>query len=407
MVTESSDWLGDKWFVSPYNFSPEVRSSLELPNDVQIYDVTLRDGEQCAGVVFTKDDKVRIARALDEVGVHRIEAGMPVVSEQDYQAVKEIANLGLQTKVKSFCRATRSDIDTSLKAGVWGVVIELPSSKHLIETGYQWNEEKVVEMAVDAGQYAKSHGLHTTFFCIDSTRADQDFLRGLYTTVVEQAKVDAIALVDTFGVASPWALAHLVKKVRSWVDVPIEVHVHNDLGLATANSISAITAGASVIHTNVNGLGERSGGAALEEVVMALKLLLGVDMGMKTEGLVKLSKTIQEISRVDVHAYKPVVGDQSFSYEAGIAVMFSKRFTEANYLQGALPYLPEMVGNEFNIVVGKKSGKHSIEWKAKDLGIPLKQGDVDKILDKVKQESIRKKSAINDEELKRIMLESY
>ena len=404
-MSETKPWLGDKWFVSPYNFSPEVRSTFELPKEVQVYDVTLRDGEQCPGVVFTKDDKIRIAQALDEVGAHRLEAGMPAVSDQDYQAVKEIAHLGLQTKVKSFCRATRADIDTSLRAGVWGIVLELPSSRHLIEKGYEWNEEKVIEMAVDAGQYAKAHGLHTTFFCIDSTRADLDFLRNLYTTVVSQAKVDAIALVDTFGVVSPWAFAHLVKNVRSWVDVPIEVHVHNDLGLATANSISGVAAGASVVHTNINGLGERSGGAAIEEVVMALKLLLGVDMKMNHEGFVKLSKTIEQISRVDVPIIKPVVGDQSFSYEAGIAVMFSQRFAAANYLQGALPYLPEMVGNKFNVVVGKKSGKYTIEWKAKEFGIALKEGVETKILQRVKDESIRKKSAISDAELKQIIHE--
>jgi len=406
MKMKSKPWIGDTWHGSPYNFAPEVLAEFELPDKIEIYDVTLRDGEQCPGVVFSVEDKIEIAQALDKVGVHSIEAGMPVVSDEDFRAVKEIANLGLKTKVKAFCRARKDDIDTALKADVWGATIELPSAKHLIETGYRWSEERVINMAVEAAQYAKAHGLHTTFFNIDSTRADSDYLKTLITTVVEKAKVDAIAVVDTFGAVAPWGFAHLVKRIRSWVDIPLEVHCHNDMGLATFNSLVALTAGAQVIHTNVNGIGERSGGAALEEVVVGIRFLLNRDIGMNLSGLRNLSKIVEKASAVSMPPNKPVVGDQSFAYEAGIAVMFAERFKDVNYLQGAFPYLPDVVGNEYKVILGKKSGSRSIEAKLKILGLEASQEELEKILKSVKNLSIEKKGPVTDKEFETIAKET-
>ena len=398
-------WIQDKWIVSPYNFAGEVLSQMDLPEKVYIYDVTLRDGEQCPGVVFRKDEKVAIAKALAEVGVHRLEAGMPVVSDQDRQAVKEIAGLGMGTKVKAFCRARKDDIDLARSCDVWGVIIELPSSEMLIDIGYRWDKERVLDMAIDAALYAKGYGLHTTFFSIDTTRADLEFLKNLYTKIVEEGKADAIAVVDTFGVSAPWAFNYLIRMVKSWIDVPIEVHCHNDMGLAVANSLSAVTAGAEVIHTNVNGLGERSGGAALEEVAIGLRTLLNMDIGLDYSKLVKLSKTVERISGVKLSPMKPVVGDQSFAYEAGIAIMFSRRFREKGFMQGALPYLPEFVGNEFKIVLGKKSGGYSIMEKLEELGLKAGKEEVRQILARVKDESLKRKSAISDELFKEIYKE--
>jgi len=399
----SQPWISDKWFVSPYNFAPDVVSKHKIPSKVELYDVSLRDGEQCPGVVYRRDDKVKIAQALDAVGVHRIEAGMPVVSQEDFEAVRDIARLGLKAKIKAFCRARRDDVDVALKCDVWGVLIELPSSKILIDKGYQWTEERVIEMAVDTAQYAKSHGLHVTFFNVDSTRADLDFLRNICIQVVSKSKVDAIAVVDTFGVASPFAISYLINQVSSWVNVPLEVHLHNDMAMATANSLAAVAAGASVVHTNVNGMSERSGGAALEEVAVALRLLLGVDLGLNYSKLMEVSKLVQRISRVAMPPTKPVVGEQSFAYEAGIAVMFSERFREAGYLQGALPYLPEFVGNSFKVFLGKKSGRHSIEAKVRELKLKVAEDKFDDILARVKDLSISKGSAVTDEEFKRIV----
>jgi len=398
-------WIGPKWHVSPYNFAPETRTSIEIPEKIYIYDVTLRDGEQCPGVVFRKEDKINIAKKLDEIGVHRLEAGMPAVSEEDFESVKEIAQLGLQSKVKAFSRALKADIDLALKADVWGVTIELPSSEHLIKTGYQWTPDKVVSMAVEASLYAKSHGLQVSFFCIDSTRAQPDFLRKLCTEVVNEGKADALIIVDTFGVVNPIGFQYLIKKVRGWVKVPIEVHVHNDLGLATANSVAGVTAGAQVVHTNVNGLGERSGGASLEETLMVLRLLYGVELGVNYSKLVELSKLAEDISGVKNSPMKPVVGTNSFSYEAGIAVMFMYRFAKeggAQAMQGGLPYLPEFVGNEFKVVLGKKSGSYSITWELEKLGLTATDAETREILKIVKEEALKTKKAVSSQRFREI-----
>ena len=395
-------WVNKDWVTSASNFSPEVLKQMKFPKNLQIYDVTCRDGEQRPGVVFRKDDKVKIAKKLDEVGVQRIEAGLPAVSDEDFEAVKEIAHLGLSTKVYAFSRARKDDVDLALKCGVSCILIEAPSSDDLIRTGFGWQREKILNMAVEATGYAKAHGLKTTFFAVDSTRADPKFLRKLYTTVVKESKVDGLAVVDTFGVASPQGFASLVRSVRSWVDVPLEVHCHNDFGLGTANAIAGLGAGASVAHTNVNGIGERAGGASTEEVAIALKVLYGRDLGLRYEKFLELSKLVEEISGVAVSPQKPVVGETAFGYEAGIAVMFSYRYKHAGMLKYAVPYNPAVVGNKFSVAVGKKSGAFSMRWRLEELGYKATDEQIEAILARVKQLAIKKRWALTDDEFRAI-----
>jgi len=403
MASKTQPWINDKWIVSQHNYAEDVVSQFSIPSEVKIYDVTLRDGEQHPGVVLTKEDKVKIAQKLDEVGIHKLEAGMPAVSKEDFNAVKAIASLGLKAKPIAFCRARKDDIDTALKADVEGVLIEFPSSDILLNKGFNWDREKVLDKGIEAISYAKEHGLHVTFFPYDTTRADVDFLKRIITTITEQTKPDGVAVVDTFGVASPQAFAYLVRLVKSWVNIPIECHCHNDMGLATANALAAVTAGAEVVQTNINGIGERSGGAATEEVAVALRILYGVDMGLNYSKLCELSQLVQQVSGVKVAENKPVVGQNSFCYEAGIAVMFCHRFAKENFLQGGLPYLPEFVGNKFRLVLGKKSGRHSIEWKLEEMGLNVSEEKIDEILQKVKDKSISLKRAITDQELRDII----
>jgi len=391
-------WIGPEWVSSPFNFRPEVAKKLRFPKEIALYDVTCRDGEQRPGVVFSKEDKVRIARKLDEVGIQRIEAGMPAVSEEDFDAVKEIARLGLKADVVAFSRARREDIDLALRCDVWGILIETPASDELIQKGFGWDKQKVLELALDATEYAKDHGLHTTYFAVDSTRANPAFLRKLYTSVVKKSHVDGVVLVDTFGITSPQGMSEMVRTVKTWVRVPLEVHSHNDFSFGTANAIAGLAAGASVAHTNVNGLGERAGGASTEEVAVALRILYGKDLGFKYEKFYELSKLVQEASGVPVSPQKPVVGETAFGYEAGIAVMFCHNLKKANAMQYGLSYMPEFVGNKFHVAIGKKSGAHSIQWRLEDLGIKASDEQVDKILAEVKQEAIRKKRALTDDE---------
>jgi methanogen homocitrate synthase len=393
------------WIPCRYNFDDEVVKQFNLPEKVTFYDVTLRDGEQMPGVVFRKDEKVKLARALDELGIHNIEAGMPAVSQEDFDAVKEIANLGLSAKVRAFCRARKDDIDLALKCDVQGVLIEVPTSDYLIEYGYQWTKERVMNMSIEATSYAKAHGLYVAFFLIDSTRADPNYLKRIAVEVTEKAHVDALVVVDTFGCASPQGFAHLVRTVKNWVDVPIEVHCHNDLGLATANSLAGVTAGAEVVHTNVNGIGERAGGAATEEVAVALRIVYNVDTGLRYEKLFNISRMVEEMTKVKVSPGKPVVGERAFGYEAGIPVMFCRRLKAANLLKAGLGYLPEFVGNKFVVLLGKKSGSHSIEEALERLGIKADNQKINEILSKVKEASIKNKRAVTDNEFQAIVKE--
>jgi methanogen homocitrate synthase len=374
-----------------------------FPKKLDLYDVTCRDGEQRPGVVFRREDKVAIAKKLDEVGIQRLEAGMPAVSDDDFNAVKEIAHSGLNAKVVAFSRARKEDIDLALKCDVWGVLIETPASDELITKGFGWTREKMFEMATEATAYAKDHGLHTTYFAVDSTRADPAFLRKMYSAVVKRSHVDSVVVVDTFGITSPPGMAELVRSVRKWVPVPIEVHCHNDFSFGTANAIAGLAAGASVAHTNVNGIGERAGGASTEEVAVALRILYGKDLGFKYEKFYELSKLVQDVSGVPVSPQKPVVGDTAFGYEAGIAVMFCHNFKNANALQYGLSYMPEFVGNKFHVAIGKKSGAHSIRWRLEDLGMNASDEQVDRILSDVKQQAIQLKRSLTDEEFMSIV----
>ncbi len=396
-------WIGPKWATSQYNFKPSVTKQLSFPKKLKLYDVTCRDGEQRPNVVFRREDKVAIAKKLDEVGIQRIEAGMPAVSDDDFNAVKEIAHLGLKANVVAFSRARKEDVDLALKCDVWGILIETPASDELIEKGFGWDRKKMLDMATEATEYAKDHGLHTTYFAVDSTRADPSFLKKIYSSVVKNSHVDSVVIVDTFGVASPFGMGEIVRTVKKWVKVPMEVHCHNDFSFGTANAIAGLAAGASVAHTNVNGLGERAGGASTEEVAVALRVLYNKDLGFDYSKFTELSKLVQDASGVAVSPQKPVVGLSAFGYEAGIAVMFCHNLKQANALQYGLPYFPEYVGNKFQIAIGKKSGAHSIKWRLEDKGITASDEQVNEILAKVKQDAIEKKRGLTDSEFQGIV----
>ncbi len=397
MSLEQGPWVGDKWWVSHLNYAEELRKNFRLPERVEIYDVTLRDGEQTPGVVFKKEEKLEIATLLDEVGAHRIEAGMPVVSEDDADAVKAIAQAGLKAKVYGFCRMVREDIEAAIKADVQGVVIEGPVGVPKMKQ-FGWSQDDVIKRAVDAVDFAKAHGLRTSFFSVDMTRADMGFMRQLLSEIASKTKVDSFVVVDTFGCALPEVVAYIVKEAKELVRRPIEVHCHNDFGLGTACTLAAIAAGAEVAHTSVNGIGERTGNVSFEEVAMGLRFLYGVKMDIKFERLVELSRLVERHSMVKVPPSKPFVGERAFTREAGISVAGWMK-----YNLGSEPVLPDLVGNEHGVLIGKKSGRHSIEWKLGQLGLRVPEEKISDILEAVKTESIRKKAAIQDDEFKQIV----
>jgi len=405
MAMSATPWISDKWFVSPYNYIDEVRKNLNLPERVLIHDVTLRDGEQQPGIVFRKDEKIEIALALDEVGVDRIEAGMPTVSQDDLEALKELSKQGLRAKVMAFVRCLKSDVDLALKTEVPGVVMELPSSDHLITYAYKWTIEKAIERAVEAVQYAKEHGLYVTFFTIDSTRADINFIRRVIENVYNS--MDSLALADTFGVTTPYSISYLIRRIGEFVKKPIEIHAHNDFGLAVANTLAAIASGASVAHVSVNGIGERAGNADLIEVVPALHLLLGVKTNVKLDKLYMISKLVEKHSNIKLPPQRPIVGETPFKIEAGIIADWWLNVKDVRPIE-VFPILPSLVGKgEVEVVLGKKSGVANIKYWLTRLGIDAEKIDESKlrsILNDVKLTSIKLKRALTIDEFKEILI---
>jgi isopropylmalate/homocitrate/citramalate synthase len=399
---------GDGWFVSHYNYLQEVWNILpkiDIPKRVLIHDVTLRDGEQQAGIVFRKEDKIKIAQALAEAKVDRIEAGMPTVSEEDFLAVKEIASMRLGPKVFAFARCMTYDAELARKADVDGVVMEIPSSDHLIELGYGWTVEKAVKLATEATRYAHEHGLQVVFFTIDATRANLDVFTKIIKAVETEGHMDSLTLADTFGVMNPLAMYYLIKQIKQVIHKPIEIHAHNDFGMAVANSIFAVLAGAEVIHTSVNGIGERTGNTPLEEVVMAMKYLFGINTNIDTTKLRKLSKIVAELSGVRPPPQKPVVGDGIFTVESGILVGWWSRLEGQGLVTEMFPYRPEIVGHDpVKIVYGKKSGVDSVLYKAKKININIDENIAKEILLQIKSLALQKKSLVDEKYVEDLLL---
>jgi len=396
-------WKTDNWFVSPWNYVDEVTRDFRPPEKVKIHDITLRDGEQQAGVIFTKDDKIRIAEKLAEVGVHRIEAGMPAVSPNDEAAIREIVKRNLGPEIFAFCRCMVPDVELAADCGVDGIVIEIPASAHLISEAYRWPLEKAIDLSVKATAFAKEKGLYTVFFTIDATRTDLGWLLDLIDRVSSEGHMDAFTLVDTFGVLSTHAATYFTNKVRERVKKPLEIHFHSDFGLGVANTINAVLAGAEVIHSTVLGIGERAGNTPMEETVLALLTMYGIDVGINYGKLNELSRLVRELSGVEVPACRPFIGDGAYTIESGIVTGWFKNAFESSPTT-VFPVNPNFVGHEPpRILMGKKSGLDNIEIWSKKLGIELSEEEAMEVLKRVKLNSHDLKRTLTDDEFKEVV----
>lgn len=388
-----------KWWVSPYNFVPEVRDTLDLPPKVEIHDATLRDGEQTPGVVFSVDDKVAIAQMMADIGVERIEAGMPAVSAQDAEAIKQISKLGLNSRIFTFARAMKKDIDMALECGAQGVIIEVPIGYPKLKTQFGWTWRDVLERSAPVINYAREQGLYAVFFPYDTTRARADDLENLCKGIMAELPPDSIGIVDTMGCATPEAIKYMVRWVKRMTGLPIEIHTHNDFGMGVATELAAVTAGAEVVHSCGNGLGERTGNAALEELMLGLDLLYGYDTGYKLDRLPELGALLSRLANVPIARNKPILGAGNFTRESGIGINFVMH--DPLVMFGTHPAL---TGRQGEVVLGKKSGKASIKYKLDALGLgEADEDETSEILDLVKQAGIKKRDILSDEEFKTIV----
>ena len=389
-------WHTDRWFTSPWNFLPEVRDRLDLPSGVQVHDVTLRDGEQQAGVVFSTDDKLRIAEALAEAGVPRIEGGLPAVSPSDDAAIREMVKMGLPSKIYAFSRCMVDDVQRAADCGVDGVVMEIPSSHHLIEKAYRWPVERAIDASVEATSLAHELGLTVSFFPIDATRAGLVEYLDLLERVARDGHVDAVGLVDTFGVLSPHGVQMFVRKTRERMGVPLETHFHMDFGLGVANTLIAVSEGVEVIQTTVTGIGERAGNTPMEETVLALLTMYGIDTGIHTERFFDLSRLVMELADVAQPSNRPVVGERLFNVESGIITTWVRNVGDE--LQESFPYRPELVGQRPpTLVLGKGSGVDSVGAGLERLGRSASPEETLAILEQVKERSLADKGLLDDE----------
>ncbi len=390
-----------KWWVSPSNYAPEVVDDFGFPANIEILDTTLRDGEQEPSIVFTKEDKIEIAKKLDAAGVHRIEAGTPAGSEEDAAAIKAICDLGLKAKIYCFIRNVKSDVQLAKDCGVDGVLAEVPGSEHMLKGGMGWTAEKAIAAACETTAFAKELGLKVTFFPADGSRANLDFLCNTLNAIISGGgHVDSIALVDTFGAFSPEGAAYTVKQLLTRVGKPVEAHFHEDFGISVATTIAALKAGASVAHVTVNGIGERAGSCPIEPLVLSLQCLYGYDTGIKTDMLLDLSKDVAERARKPVPATKAVVGSRLFGWETGLPVGYWKgsRFIDPLIMH---PYHWDMTGqNPPHIYIGKKSGAANVALWNEELGLPEMEDkdQVKVLLKKIKDLAISLKRDLTKEE---------
>lgn len=398
-ILEKQDpWKTEHWHVSPWNYLEEVTKGFQPPAAVKIHDITLRDGEQQAGIIFTKDDKIRIAEKLAEVGVHRIEAGMPAVSPNDEAAIREIAKRDLGSEIFCFCRCMVNDVQLAKDCGADGIVIEIPASKHLIEQGYKWPLEKAIDLSIKATAFAKELGLYTVFFTIDATRSDMNWLLDLVNRVAEEGHMDAFTLVDTFGVLSPHAATYFTRQAKQRVSTPLEIHFHSDFGMGVANTINAVLAGAEVIHSTVLGIGERAGNTPMEETVLALLTMYGIDVGLDFSKLNELSQLVQRLSGTQVPACRPFIGEGAYTIESGIVTGWFKNVFDSNPTT-VFPVHPDFVGHDTpQIMMGKKSGLDNIEIWCHKLGLELNDEEAMDVLTAVKLKSHDLKRTLTEEE---------
>lgn len=399
-MSPETTWKTDKWFVSPWNYEEEVRSQLNFADKIKLHDVSLRDGEQQAGLIFSADEKIRIAEKLAEVGVHRIEAGMPAVSKEDEKAIKEIVKRNLGPEIFAFGRCMVEDVKRAVDCGVKGIVVEIPSSEHIIQKAYGWSLSKAIDLSIKATNYAKENGLYTVFFPIDASRAEINWFLDLITKVATEGHMDALTVVDTFGGCSPSAIPYLIKKIKERIHKPIEIHFHDDFGMGAANTVLGLAAGAEVAHTTITAIGERAGNAAYEDVALTLLTMYGVDLGLDYSKMYGLSKMVREISGLGLRQNRAIVGDLIYKIESGIIAGWYKNCGKTEPLELS-PFKWDLVGHEApEVVLGKNSGIDSVHIWLDKFGMSATEEQMLDLVQEVKKMAYDKHALLTPEEFR-------
>lgn len=358
---------------------------------IRIFDTTLRDGEQTPGVSMTPEEKLEIAQYLDKLGVDVIEAGFPVASKGEREAVKMIAKAELNAQICGLARPWKEDIDAVLECNADYIHLFIATSDIHLKYKLKLSREQVLEKAVQGVEYAKQNGITVEFSAEDATRTDPSFLLEVFKAV-RAAGSDRLDIPDTVGVATPSGIGKIVRAIKSKLDTPIAIHCHDDFGLAVANSIAAVEAGATQVHATINGIGERAGNAALEEVVMSLHCLYNQKTRINTKLIYETSRLVSKLMGVVVQPNKAIVGDNAFGHEAGI------------HTQGVLsnpltyePMEPELVGRRRWLKAGKLAGRHGIKAQLEEIGITTNDEQLATIVSRIKEYGDKGRSLVDSD----------
>lgn len=396
----ASDRWRDKIFVSPYCKYNDIKRSHNNEEDPLIHDTTLREGEQSPGVVFSSDDRVKIAELLSNINIDCIEVGFPASSEGERNEVKRVVKLGFGPTIYGFARAVKGDIDAVVQCDCDGVVLSFPPSDIQMKYKLRVSREQYLEKAVEAVEYAKGYGLDIVYSAEDATRTAPSWLKSVFKAVVA-AGVDVLRVVDTVGCITPTGMSYLIKEVRNCFDTPIEVHCHNDHGLSLANALAAYESGATRFSTSIFGIGERAGITATEEMIVALHNLYEIQKyGM--ERLSEVCTFVAGSAKIKIWGAKPIVGSNVFTHASGIhqdAVLKKPIVYEC--------FPPEMVGQKRRFLLSRISGKAAIKAKLEEFGVEASHRDVEVLTQTIKEVSTNRRSAITDAEFLEIAKEYF